>query len=159
MAFNGHAPDRECSQPYSFVINMCDYLYGDINGDVIPYGLDVVYGVNYLKGGSAPPYSYDCPRHGILYVTIDFNGSFPTNGSDITFFVRYLKLEVPSLLYYQDCPPAGMVPLALAVEPVRVPVLKAPVKGKTSSSEQSPCDQYAREGLIILVCPYLLGHY
>jgi hypothetical protein len=83
-----------------------DYVPGDINGNGIPNGIDVVYGVNYLKGGPAPPVSCDCPPHGALYAAGDVNGNCAFNGIDITFFVRYLKLQVPSLLYCQDCPPA-----------------------------------------------------
>jgi hypothetical protein len=84
----------------------CDYLPGDINGSGSANGIDVTYGVTYLKNGSAPPDSCDCPPMAFpFYAAMDVNGSCSTNGIDITFFVSYLKNAQPELLYCEDCPP------------------------------------------------------
>jgi hypothetical protein len=90
----------------------CSYIPGDINGNGAVNGVDIVYGVNYLKGtGPHPPTDCfpSCPlTPNPFYAAGDVNGNCAFNGIDITFFVRYLKLQVPSLLYCQDCPPAGL---------------------------------------------------
>jgi hypothetical protein len=87
----------------------CTYIPGDINGNGAVNGVDIVYGVNYLKGtGPHPPTDCfpDCPSTpNPFYAAADVNGNCAFNGIDITFFVRYLKGQVPSLLYCQDCPP------------------------------------------------------
>ena len=75
------------------------------NGSGVFNGLDVIYGVNYFKGGPPPPYSCDCPPHGILFVTGDVNSSCSFNGLDISYFVSYLK-GGPSLAPCPDCLPA-----------------------------------------------------
>jgi aminopeptidase N len=87
----------------------CPYISGDINGDGIPNGIDVVYTVNYFKGSGLEP-SMDCFPYCPLtpnpfYAAGDVNGNCAFNGIDITFFVRYLKSQVPSLLCCPDCPP------------------------------------------------------
>ncbi len=83
----------------------CSYLDGDINGSGNTNGLDVVYGVSYLKGGPPPPYSCDCPPHGTFYVAGDVNASCNFNGLDITYYVSYLK-GGPALQPCPSCPPA-----------------------------------------------------
>ena len=83
----------------------CFYIPGDINGNGLANGLDVVYGVNYLKGGPAPPSRCDCSPHGIIYTAADVNGNCIFNGVDITYFVRFLKGQVPVLLNCPDCQP------------------------------------------------------
>jgi hypothetical protein len=115
----------------------CNYIAGDINGNGTSNGVDIVYGVNYLKGGLYPPADCGgiCPQPSPFYAAGDVNGNCVFNGIDITYFVRYLKLQVPSLLYCADCPPASMALSAPAVEPIRVPMLRAPVKSKPSGSE------------------------
>ena len=87
------------------LLSGCFYISGDINGNGIANGIDIVYGVNYLKGGAAPPNSCDCPSHGMVYVASDVNGNCAFNGIDITYFVRFLKGDVPALLNCPDCPP------------------------------------------------------
>jgi hypothetical protein len=91
--------------------NSCVYIPGDINNNDSVNGVDVVYAVNYLKGGLEPPVDcfLNCPTTpNPFYAAGDVNGNCAFNGIDITFFVRYLKLQVPSLLYCADCPPADV---------------------------------------------------
>jgi hypothetical protein len=85
----------------------CDYAVGDANASGNYNGLDVTYGVAYLKGGNPPPYQCDCPPHGTWYVAGDVNGSCDYNGLDITYGVNYLKGSIPELLPCPDCPPLG----------------------------------------------------
>ncbi|OGC90841.1 MAG: hypothetical protein A2W25_12975 [candidate division Zixibacteria bacterium RBG_16_53_22] len=87
----------------------CSYAAGDINSDGTANGLDVTYGVSFLKGGAAPPDTcFDCPViDEDLLAAGDVNGSCGFNGIDITFFVAYLKGLQPGLLYCPDCPPAS----------------------------------------------------
>jgi hypothetical protein len=85
----------------------CFYVPGDINGNGVANGLDVVYGVNYLKGGPVPPSRCDCSPHGMIYTAADVNGNCAFNGVDITYFVRFLKGQVPLLLDCPDCPPGS----------------------------------------------------
>ena len=89
----------------------CQYILGDINDDNSVNGIDIVYAVNYLKGGGNPP-PIDCgnpvgpcPEPSPFFAAGDVNGNCEFNGVDITFFVRFLKLQVPSLLACSDCPP------------------------------------------------------
>ena len=97
----------------------CDYVIGDINGSGGANGIDVTYGVVYLKGGSAPKDSCDCPPLAFpFYAAMDVNGTCSTNGIDITYFVSYLKGQHPSLLYCEDCPPADRgLPAVAPIEP------------------------------------------
>jgi len=70
----------------------CNFTPGDINGNGIFNGIDVTYGVSYLKGqGDPPPIECDCPPHGILYAAADANGNCQFNGIDITYAVSFLK--------------------------------------------------------------------
>lgn len=84
----------------------CYYVPGDINGDGVANGLDVVFAVAYYKDGPAPRYFCDCPPYGPFIVAGDVNGNCTFNGIDITYFVHYLKGERPALLYCLNCPPA-----------------------------------------------------
>ena len=85
----------------------CDYIPGDINDSGAPNGIDVTYGVAYLKGGSAPRDSCNCPPLIFpFYAAMDVNGTCSTNGIDITYYVAYLKQLQPAILYCDDCPPA-----------------------------------------------------
>jgi hypothetical protein len=115
----------------------CQYIPGDINGNGTANGIDIVYAVNYLKGGSHPPTDCSgvCPEPSPFYAAGDVNGNCAFNGIDITFFVRYLKGQVPSLLYCSDCPPAGMNPPEPAVQPIKTPLLKAPIENKARGSQ------------------------
>ena len=88
----------------------CVYIPGDINGNGSVNGVDIVFAVNYFKGGANhPPVDCfpACPNEpNPFYGAGDVNGNCAFNGIDITFFVRYLKGQVSSLLYCTDCPPA-----------------------------------------------------
>jgi hypothetical protein len=83
----------------------CSYFVGDINGSQSTNGLDVVYGISYLKGGPNPHYPCNCPTHGIIYAAGDVNASCQFNGVDITYMVAYFK-GGPALQYCPDCPPS-----------------------------------------------------
>jgi len=82
----------------------CAYVVGDANASGEANGLDVIYLVNYLKGGSPPPVSCDCPPYGMLYLGADSNGSCSVNGLDVSYMVNYLK-GTAILHYCSDCPP------------------------------------------------------
>lgn len=85
----------------------CFYIPGDINGDSVENGIDVVYAVNFFKGSqNVPPIDCDC--EGIsrpYYAAGDVNGSCTFNGMDITFYVAYLKRRQPKILFCPGCPP------------------------------------------------------
>jgi len=89
-------------------ISGCQYIPGDINSNGFANGIDVTYGVAYLKGGTAPPDTcFDCPAAGQnLMASGDVNGNCAFNGIDITYYVAYLKGIQPSLLWCENCPPA-----------------------------------------------------
>jgi len=89
-------------------ISGCVYVAGDINSNGFANGIDVTYGVAYLKGGTAPPDTcFDCPAAGQnLMASGDVNGNCAFNGIDITYYVAYLKGIQPSLLWCENCPPA-----------------------------------------------------
>lgn len=97
----------------------CIYIPGDINGNGAANGIDIVFAVNYFKGGPNPPpidCHPDCPTTpNPFYAAGDVNGNCAFNGIDITFFVRYLRDQAPSLLYCADCLPVGMNPPSSAV--------------------------------------------
>jgi hypothetical protein len=112
IAFNGYAPDRPSEQVFTFTVYTpegCDYAPGDVN-DVPPAnGIDVTYGVAYLKGGIPPPVNCGgpagpCPQPASFYAAMDVNGSCAANGIDITYFVGFLK-GGPPLMYCPSCPP------------------------------------------------------
>jgi len=88
----------------------CDYAVGDVNGSASYNGLDITYGVNFLKGGSQPvcPFgSCPIPPCDQFYYCGDVNGSCNYNGLDITYGVNYLKQVGPGPLPCPDCPPSG----------------------------------------------------
>jgi len=84
-----------------------DYYPGDINGNFVANGLDVVYGVSYFRGGPPPPVDlgYICVPFAPFYAAGDVNGNCAFNGIDISYFVNYLKGVYPQLLYCPNCPP------------------------------------------------------
>jgi hypothetical protein len=83
----------------------CNYIRGNINGVPPANGIDVTFGVAYLKGGSVPPNTCPmCPQPHPFYAAMDVNGSCTTNGIDITYFVGFLK-GGPPLLNCPSCPP------------------------------------------------------
>ncbi len=90
----------------------CLYIAGDVNGSDSYNGLDITYGVSYLKGGPSPTLICNCPPHGDWYVSGDVNGSCSYNGLDITYGVAFLK-GGQNLVPCPDCPPPGLIGIAL----------------------------------------------
>ena len=82
----------------------CGGFKGDVNGNGQTNGIDVVYFVGYLKGGSAPPDTCDCGVRGRILATSDANGNCQANGIDVTYMVSFFK-GGPGLLCCPDCPP------------------------------------------------------
>lgn len=85
----------------------CVYIPGDINNNGSYNGIDITYGVSYLKGGPQPPYVCDCPPHGYIFPSGDINGNCAFNGIDITYGVNYLKGMGDSPSQCPDCPSMG----------------------------------------------------
>jgi len=85
----------------------CIYVVGDLNNSGAFNGLDIIYGVNFLKGGPEPPFQCECPIGNAWFVAGDVNGSCSFNGLDITYGVSFLKGNISELLFCPDCPPIG----------------------------------------------------
>ncbi|UCE67719.1 MAG: VCBS repeat-containing protein [Candidatus Zixiibacteriota bacterium] len=83
----------------------CGYVTGDVNGSESYNGLDIIYAVNYFKGGPPPPYECECTAGNTWYVVGDVNASCGFNGLDITYGVSYFKGGPPPQPC-ADCPPA-----------------------------------------------------
>jgi uncharacterized repeat protein (TIGR01451 family) len=81
----------------------CDVLPGDANDDMAVNGLDVVFSVNFFKGGMTPPIFCDCPPRGVVYASADANGSCEFNGIDVTYMVNYFKGRGEAPLACPDC--------------------------------------------------------
>jgi hypothetical protein len=111
---------------------LCAYLKGDINNVPPANGIDITYGVSYLKGGNPPPVRCDmCPQPAPFYAAMDVNGTCNTNGIDITYFVSFLK-GGSALMFCPTCPPEGMMgapPVVPALSPVSVPNLTPRIPG------------------------------
>ena len=89
---------------YLPVGSQCVYVPGDVNGSGVANGTDVVYLVNYLKGGPSPPIRCACGAVGAIYVAADANGSCDINGLDITYLVNYFK-RGGVIQFCIECPP------------------------------------------------------
>jgi hypothetical protein len=88
------------------VSSNCGYIVGDINNSGETNGLDVVYMVNFFKGGAPPPYICQCTPGSSWYVSGDVNNSCSFNGLDVTYLVGYFK-GGPNPAPCPNCPPAG----------------------------------------------------
>ena len=89
LLIGGRNDSRILNQTWTFPV-WRNYILGDINNDSAFNGLDLIYGINYFKGGDQPPYSMEC-NFSVWYVAGDINGSCSFNGLDITYGVRYFK--------------------------------------------------------------------
>ncbi len=85
----------------------CSYMPGDINGDNQTNGGDIVYAVNFFRGGRGlPAVECSCPNEEApFYGAGDVNGSCSFNGMDVTYYVGYLKGRFHRFLFCSDCPP------------------------------------------------------
>jgi predicted outer membrane repeat protein len=81
----------------------CTYITGDANRDWTVNGLDVVFMVEYLKDGLAPPTLCECPPHGLLMAAADVNASCSVNGLDVTYLMAYFNGGF-ELVNCEDCP-------------------------------------------------------
>ena len=90
--------------PIDIFMGNCHYKLGDINGDEIVDGRDLIYGVNYFKGGNPPPYECFCGNFGSIFAAGDINGSCTFNGSDISGLVNYFR-GFGELEACFNCPP------------------------------------------------------
>jgi hypothetical protein len=84
----------------------CDYVVGDVNGNGVFNGMDVVYAVKIFGGGTEPPYTCECPpgSGNVWPVAGDVNGSCAFNGLDVTYMVRHFKSGSP-VFPCPSCPP------------------------------------------------------
>lgn len=105
LTINSYDPDEAVVYKPILEIEVvnCVYEIGDVNNDSIYNGLDIIYGVAYLKGGIQPMCEACllCPD---WHYCGDVNGSCNYNGLDITYGVSYFKGgadPVPCA----DCPP------------------------------------------------------
>ncbi len=115
----------------------CVYAVGDVNGSNNFNGLDITYGVAYLKGGNPPVYECECTSGNIWFVSGDINASCSYNGLDVTYGVNYLK-GGPGLNPCADCPPGGGLlagPYNRNTYPARQPRLKSDQGAEVSSTE------------------------
>jgi len=111
IAYDAWSNDAEDLSDDAFTIysspSSCEYVTGDINDSGETNGLDVVFMVNYFKGGNLPSYVCQCTPGNSWYVAGDVNNSCSFSGLDVTYLVGFLK-GGSSLLPCQDCPPAGV---------------------------------------------------
>ncbi len=84
--------------------NACDYIPGDVNGSGLVNGEDIVYLVNYLKGGDVPPDSCLCGGANWFYASADVDGNCEIDDGDTQYLIGYLE-GGPEPVYCQDCPP------------------------------------------------------
>ena len=87
---------------YTYGYNNCCYINGDVNGSGRFDGLDIVFGVNYFKGGMPPPYYCICNGY-YWHESGDINGDCHFNGLDITYMVGVLKGFWPAS-FCPECP-------------------------------------------------------
>jgi hypothetical protein len=104
----GREPMNAPDSSYAITItrdDRCHYVPGDLNGNGIANGVDVVCAVAYLKGRPyPPPYPCDC-LPGLFFPAGDVSGSCAFNGLDITFLITYYRGGPGHLGFCPDCPP------------------------------------------------------
>lgn len=108
LGINGYTVSASVSDIHFIDIYSCSYVTGDVNGNDIYNGLDIIYGVNFFRGGLEP----GCPLGSCavspcddFFYCGDVNGSCTYNGLDITYGVTYLR-GGPGLVCCPGCPPA-----------------------------------------------------
>jgi hypothetical protein len=84
-----------------------NYIPGDANSDHSTNGIDVIFMVNYLKGGSNHPRIYWCPNAGSFSASADANGNCVFNGLDVGYLVNFLKGIGQAPESCPDCPAGG----------------------------------------------------
>jgi hypothetical protein len=88
-----------------YFVSLCDYLSGDFNNDGAFNGVDIVYGINCLKGLSPiPEVTCDCQPVGHVWINGDINGDCAANGLDIVYGINYLKGMGPAPRRCPACP-------------------------------------------------------
>jgi hypothetical protein len=113
LSLDSNDPDScTISIPVTFYVDnggpACNYVIGDVNGNRIFNGLDVVYAVRYITGGQPPPYSCECTPGNTWFVVGDVNASCGFNGLDVTYMVYYFR-GGPDIQPCPDCPPSGLL--------------------------------------------------
>ncbi len=107
-AYDGSSNSAEDISNAPFTIftssSSCNYIMGDVNNSGSLNGLDVVFMVNYFKGGDPPSYVCQCTPGDSWYVAGDVNSSCSFNGLDVTFLVGFFK-GGPGPTPCPACPP------------------------------------------------------
>jgi len=103
----GHLMYQFFSPVYFEPSDPCDYVPGDINGDNIVIGSDVIYGVRAFMGqGNPPPDScWNGYFENWIYTAADANGSCDFTGADIVYLVGYFKGNNPPPKWCNHYPP------------------------------------------------------
>jgi hypothetical protein len=90
----------------------CNYVIGDINGNGIANGVDVVFAISFFRGGNTPPIDCGspvgpCPQNSPFYAAGDVSGNCTFNGMDVTFLANYLMgvKRFARLRYCPSCVP------------------------------------------------------
>ena len=89
---SGHESISATDSAIFYPYEACSIVPGDANGNGEFNGLDIIYGVNCLKGlGPCPDEWCYCPNKGYVLASADCNGDCIYNGLDITYGVNWLK--------------------------------------------------------------------
>jgi len=81
----------------------CNFIPGDANNDQIANAVDIIFMVNFLKGGYPPAVTCYCPPIRSLYAACDVNGNCNFNGVDVVYYINYLKGVGSPLIYCPNC--------------------------------------------------------